>query len=332
MAGVGEHVKSRQRGRWRDAGAWRGGRGLGVGREVVASVAGVIAALGMGCDVARAETVALWLFDEPVGVVRAGGFGDAGPANLALTAGARGQLVPGKFGGALRVRPAEAGNGPAKGAIGGPSHATPACARLNLGAGDWTLECWLWLDDGAEAEAGEGVIYEFGRGGEGAGSGGDNAILRLSVWPRENAFEVAGISRGSEGVVPAGPSVQLANPGGPPATMHVWRVAAMLAVGPDVSLPRGRWFHVAVVHTAADGNLRLFLDGKRCGAATANLCAAPEDGGMRVVVGCDGNGERPLRGAVDELRISDAAVYRADFGLPASWAPSAREAGAEVKR
>ena len=51
--------------------------------------------------VSRAETVALWLFDEQEGLYPSCPLSDATPNGLHLILGRGGSIVPGKFGGAL---------------------------------------------------------------------------------------------------------------------------------------------------------------------------------------------------------------------------------------
>src|SRR5205085_12366893 len=80
---------------------------------------------------------------------------------------------------------------------------------LNLGARDWTIECWLRLDAGATDE---GVIFEIG-----AGPRGENELLtRFTVLPRENAFALTFLST-TPGV--ESKRVEHPNPAGPPATV-----------------------------------------------------------------------------------------------------------------
>src|SRR5687767_7937870 len=50
----------------------------------------------------RADTVALWLFDEQVGVYPSSVLNDAGPKSYFLILGRGGEIVPGRFGNALR--------------------------------------------------------------------------------------------------------------------------------------------------------------------------------------------------------------------------------------
>jgi len=51
--------------------------------------------------VLRAETVALWLFDEQIGIYPSCVLSDASPNNFPLVLGSGGQIVKGKFGGSL---------------------------------------------------------------------------------------------------------------------------------------------------------------------------------------------------------------------------------------
>ena len=157
-------------------------------------------------------------------------------------------------------------------------------SRLNLGAGDWTVECWLRLD--AAANAG-GVVFELG-----AGPRGENDIrTRLSVAPGGSAFEFFN------------------QPAGAPVRLPV--IAG--------SLVRESWIHVALVHTG--GKLRLYLNGRAQGAAvTCASQALPHGDEAYFSLGRDGLWEHPLSGALDEVRFSTGAVYHDDFSLPGSFA------------
>lgn len=219
-------------------------------------------------------------------------------------------LGPGRFGRALWL----AASAPAPGPlpvlrVGGDGRrlsgvTNPTDTRLNLGADDWTLECWLWLEAGAAAE---GVIYEIGAGPPGK----SELVTRFSVVPREETFVLAGIVRVTPGEpAPVGREIEFNDPAGPPH--GVARLEEVtLALG--AALPRARWFHVALVQPAGEGMLRLFVDGRIAAAAPARLAALPRGPEAYLAIGCDGRRGRVLAGAIDELQVSDHAGYTGDF-------------------
>jgi len=284
-----------------------------------------VAALG-----ARAETVALWLFDEPERVYPSSILNDAGPDSWFLVLGRGGAIVPGKFGRALRpVPPAElkpivegravqeefsnAGNyafglaAPPKqpgrtvepmtwanatfaaAFVNGDQHLRrrpfphPTKGALNLGAGDFTIEFWVQADDGATRE---GVVFELG-----AGPRGENDLAtRLVLDPQAGAF------------------VFFNQPSGTRAHLRT-----------DVARLRRDWAHCAFVYDAARGELTHFLDGRRQSGASAKLQPLPAGAEDYFTVGRDADWDRPLAGALDELRLSDRALYRDEFAPPGSF-------------
>ena len=109
--------------------------------------------------VASADTVALWLFDEPVGLPVAL---DASGNGYHLTLGPDARIVSeGRYGGALDAdATAEDGLG---------AFRYRAESALNPGDEDWTLECWLKAKPGMAADNRiwglSGVNYiDYGRG------------------------------------------------------------------------------------------------------------------------------------------------------------------------
>ena len=226
----------------------------------------------------RADTVALWHFDEE----------QPGAADV----------VPGKFGRGFR---------PGR-TMPRPDDALRAGPRLNPGAHDWTIEAWLRLDARA---AGEGVIFEVGVANE--------LVTRFSVLPGENAFGLTAVALGEEAGGIGARRIELPNPAGPPAIVAQVRTIT-LALPLGAAIPRDTWCHAALVHHAARGELRLFLDGKPRAVAVARIDALPPGSELRVSIGCDGSGARRLAGVLDELRISDHAVYRGEFAPPGSFA------------
>ena len=277
--------------------------------------------LVIGCAISsRAETIALWLFDEPLAPAPETVLADAGPRNFFLTLARGGEIVPGRFGHALR--PAAVNQSPNLFEAGLPRAAAilstrnaprvsnPLDSKLNLGADDWTIECWLRLDGRAAEEA---VILEIGSGRPGA----TELRTRFSVLPAENAFAFAGIASGPARGVGVKP-IEFPNPSGPPQGLAHPAVSTLALTG--AALPRDRWTHVALVHRRAERDLRLFLDGRLRGVAAAALETLPHDDEAYLAIGSDGAGRCRLAGAIDELRICDDRVYHAEFVPPASLA------------
>jgi hypothetical protein len=265
-----------------------------------------------------AETVAYWRFEAaPEPAVKKPKRGPQGEAGVVLVP-PNARLGPGRSGQALWLTvssPAArqlppmlpvGGDGPRLAGVNNPTD-----TRLNLGADDWTLACWLWLEAGAAAE---GVIYEIGAGPPGE----SELVTRCSVVPREETFVLAGIVRvAPDDPVPLGREIEFNDPAGPPQGV-ARRVDVTLA--PGTPLPRDRWFHMALVHVAGDGMLRLFLDGRMAAAAPVRLSALPRGSAAYLAIGCDGRRANVLAGAIDELHVSDHAAATREFkpGVPAS--------------
>jgi len=269
----------------------------------------------------KAELVAQWRFDaraEP-GATEVGRGPEAGNGVVLLPSGA--SLGPGRSGQALwlAASPPAARKASPVLRVGGEDGrlarvSNPTDTRLNLGADDWTLECWLRLEAGA---AGEGVIYEIGAGPPGRGE----LVTRFSVVPREETFVLAGIVRVVPGEpAPVGREIEFNDPAGPP---HGVARLEEITLAPGAALPRARWFHVALVHASGEGMVRLFLDGRMAAAAPARLTALPRAPAAYLSMGCDGRRARVLAGAIDELQLSDHAAYAREFTPAAPATPRA---------
>lgn len=293
--------------------------------RLAAVLALIVPLVAGGSGAARAQTVALWLFDEQEGVPPGAVLSDAGPEGHFLNLGRGGRLVPGRFGRALevvapeplaphavgldadeRVRigldapPVSPGRALppltwasatfAAALIHGEPHLRgtppthPTAGRLNLGRGDFTIEFWLRADPEA---AGEGTILEIGSGPR----GDDARVTRLVLDPAAARFTFVN-----------GPA------------------------GERIALPTDRsaladWSHHAFVYDAAAGTLRHYANGRLQGEpARARLAPLPPGDADYLSIGRDGRWERPLAGALDELRISAAALYDGDFAPPGSFA------------
>jgi len=301
-------------------------RALRTGSTLLAIATLQVAVALTAAGAARADTAALWLFDEQEGVYPGSVLNDAGPGRYFLNLGRGGRLEPGRFGRALRVAEpaplAPVANGldeahlvriglrappPRPGRtvepmtwanatfaaalVSGEPHlrgaplAHPTAGPLNLGRGDFTVEFWLRADPGA---AGEGTVLELGSGPRGE----SQRVTRLSLDPAGARFELVNEPSG-----------------------------ARLAIPTDRSaLAGGGWAHYAFVYDATRGELRHYAGGRRQGEpVTVRLAPLPPGDEDYLSVGRDGVWQRPLAGALDELRVSDAPLYTADFTPPATF-------------
>ena len=77
------------------------------------------------------------------------------------------------------------------------------------------------------------------------------------------------------------------------------------------------WNHHALTHD--QGRLVWYLNGEAVAEASARLQALPIGKEAYFTVGRDGLWNRPLAGAIDELRIADSVDYEAPFGPPQSY-------------
>jgi len=239
--------------------------------------------------VAHAEIVAAWSFEAALGSERREIRSDDGNQIADCDTG---RIVPGKIGHALRTIP------PGPRVSLAPGETRSATTRIQLGSGAWTVECWLWLDPGAEAE---GTILEIGAGVRGA----TELVSRFGIVPRENAVVIGGVTKevvGGRGGL-ARP-VEFAPADGPAESRGFVREWTLASTTP---FPREHWIQLRVVHMASEV-LRLFLDGKLVATAeAAGLAALPLTQENYTTLGHDGRGQRRFAGAIDELRVRDDA-------------------------
>ncbi len=273
----------------------------------------------------HAETVAFWPFDEPAGCYPSTALTDNGPHDYTVILGRGAKIAEGRFGQGLEVcAPAPiqivkpSGDGQTEfgltpvpkpsgrsidpmtwetahfGALltSGEKHlrhmefANATDTQLNLGDFDWTVECWLRIHGGANAE---GVILELGEGPRGE----NDRITRLSLDPLQGVFTVVNQPSGST-----------------------------IAIGTDMTrICDGQWHHAVFVYDAKGKQLLHYLDGTMPSEPTpANIKALSHGDEAYLSIGRDGRWERPFPGALDEFRVSTGMVYRAPFVPPASFA------------
>lgn len=219
----------------------------------------------------------------------AAGAPETGARPLLLGSRARLEVVDGR----VALDPGPAGAGPAALLVrpASPKAAEVAGTALELGAGAWSVEAWLWLRP--DAGAAEGVLLALG-------PANGEPVLRLSVLPAEESFLLAGLSQLHErGPQPPGRTREFADPSGPP---HQRFREVTVLLTPAGRLPRGRWFHLHWRHDEA-GTLRLTLDGRDAAAAMSRLTDPPRGAGLHLTLGGDGQGGRPWPGVIAGVAI-----------------------------
>ncbi len=286
-------------------------------------------------SVPAAETVAFFPFDEPVGLYPSSVISDHSAANLPLIIGPGGSIVPGKFGNAFSTAAQPSVNYPAGSVLFGltplptPSGRTieplhwknarfgalltagekhlrkevwapnPTSTGLNLGAFDWTVEFW-YRGEAASAGTTDAVVFELGEGPRGE----NDHVTALLL-----AADRAGF-------------VFVNQPGGARVPLASDRAALTNAT---------RWTHLAFVYDAARGVLSHYVDGKPTAApVAAKFTAVPAGAEAYFSLGRDARWERPLPGALDELRFSHGVVYGTAFTPPGTLVANAA-AGAPAR-
>ena len=271
--------------------------------------------------VGAAETVAFFPFDEPVGLYPSSVISDHSAAKLLLIIGPGGSIVPGKFGNAFSTTPQPPVTYPGGSVLFGLTPAptppgrtveplnwrnahfaalltagenhlrkeavapNPASTGLNLGAFDWTVEFW-YRGEAARAGPTDAVVFELGEGPRGE----SDHVTSLLLAADRTGF------------------VFVNQPGGTRVSIASDRAALTSA---------DRWTHLAFVHDATRGVLTHFVDGRPVGAPVAvKVAALPAGPEAYFSLGRDAHWERPLSGAIDELRVSRGVAYAAAFTPP----------------
>ncbi|HJQ80044.1 MAG TPA: LamG domain-containing protein [Lacipirellulaceae bacterium] len=279
---------------------------------------------------ARADTVALWLFDEQVGICPSCVLSDAAKGTHPIVLGLGGQVVKGKYGNALepieqakiklslanrytgferrpkrnpsrKVEPMDWANADFCALMTrGEDHlrkevgfGSPTDSRLNLADFDWTVEFWYLPTRQTESD---GVVLEIGEGPRGENDHVTQLLLNA------DGHDFALINQPSE--------TRLLIPS---------NAAALSNQSTD-------WRHLAFVYDASSRQLRHYVDGhlqrlpEKC-----RLKPLPPGVGDYLSIGRDGFWQRPLPGRIDELRLSDAQLYKSNFTPPTSYSKFNRE-------
>lgn len=232
---------------------------------------------------ALADTVALWLFDEPAGAPNRALLEDwtINGSDLTLNQGAR--ITAGRFGNCLEIM-----GGGGRTAIRRYIDPSP----LNLGDFDWTWETWVRLK--AAARPGD-IIFELRRG---PFDKGPKCGLAAGETPAELVFvcEAAGIER----------QTLKTNADVLRGADDSWH---HLAITYESSLRR-------LTHWVDGKKLDSVV-------LASPLKSFASNGENNLAIGADINGWHAFPAFFDEMRVSKTVVYRGDFAPPASFAPAA---------
>ena len=273
-----------------------------------------------------AETTALWLFDEPRGTYPSSVLDSSSENDNPLVLGQGGRIVVGKFGNALATSdrdPIEYPSGATKFGLkrpwqivaedvrrmtwhnsrfaalmtNGEAHlrkevgfVNPIDTRLNLGDFDWTVEFWFRT---ARTSDDDGTVFELGLLPD------SRARMKTCLVLSEDRRHF--VLRND----PSGTNLDIAT---------------------DESALRGKegaWHHLAFVFSAAEQQVRHYVDGKM-----QSLPAKCQLKGLRakkpsyLSLGRNGSWNQPIPGHIDELRFSTGQVYRGSYYRPpGSFAP-----------
>ncbi|PUZ27211.1 Concanavalin A-like lectin/glucanases superfamily protein [Chitinophaga costaii] len=268
----------------------------------------------------RAQTIALWGFDDVAGSYPSTVIPDLSSNDYPLVLGKGGSIVPGgRFGNAFTAReqehisypqgevlfglsqlktPADRHEPPMSwmnanfGALmsAGENHlrkevgfVNPTQTKLNLGNFDWTVECWLKPNFLQQSEQ---VIFEIGTGPRGE----NDRITKLSF-------------KGREGF-------RFLNNG----------IAYLLPMSRTSGFKRqlnGDWHHFVLLFQHKSKTLSWYIDGRLQGnRPDANIVSLPLGEEAYFSIGRNGHWQEPLLSAIDELRFSEGFLYSSNFKPP----------------
>jgi len=266
------------------------------------------------------ETVALWCFDEQMGLYPSCVLSDLSDNDYPLVLGRGGQIVAGKFGGGLAALNQENLNiseSPDDITFGmtrlpvpegrtqepmnwfnayfaalmtsGETHLRkqvgfpqPTKTDLNLGNFNWTVE--FWLNPAADLRE-AGVIFELGTGPRGE----NDQMTSLKIKGDYSGFILYN--------QPSGTNVNI----------------------PTRLIPN-QWQHIALTFDAGNSRLSHYIDGKsQVILENITLNKLTEGAEDYLTIGRSGIWSEPLPGVIDELRFSKGLAYQENFQPPASF-------------
>jgi hypothetical protein len=285
----------------------------------------VLFAIIIFSNISNAQTIALWLFDEPVGLYPSHVMDDQSNNDYPLALGPGGKLVKGKYGNALSAHKladvtlpegeARFGLSPAPKADGrsvepmnwmnskfcalmtsGENHLRKEVgfvnateSKLNLGDFDWTVEFWFR----AGSNISGGCVFEIGTGPRGE----NQMITSLSLNEAQNGFLI---------------------------TNATTKTRENIKSDQNVLTDQTNWHHVTFVYSSSSFTLWHYLDGKlQDTKENISLKALPKGEEAYMSIGTNGQWENPLPGSIDELRFSEGLIYSENFDLPGSFSPKA---------
>ncbi len=271
----------------------------------------------------NAQTIALWLFDEQVGVYPSCVLDASSDNDYPMVIGLGGQIVNGKFGNALEPvrRPdIDIPEGPALFGLtkippkegrtiaplswynadfcalmtSGENHlrkevgfVQPTKTKLNLGDFDFTVEFWFMPTRDTRDN---GVVFDVGTGPRGE----NELVTRLLLNQSQDSFTLFNSAANVRLIIPSD--------------------AVTLKPGAN------KWQHLAFVYSKSERQLRHYVNGKIQSlpdkADLQQLKIGAED---YMSVGRDGLGNLPLQGRIDELHFAEGQLYTKNFNPPISY-------------
>lgn len=273
----------------------------------------------------EAQTIALWLFDEPRGLYPSHVMDDASPNDYPLVIGRSGAIVNGKYGNALDATAFmklqipdmnEAGFGLSKplqvpnGRTAVPMNWNNALftglmttgekhlrkeiemvnatdTKLNLGDFDWTVEFWYKPTKSSIQDA---VIFEVGEGPLRE----RNQITKLSISKDNNSF-----------ILENNPS----------------NTIVLITTSQKVLSQLNQWHHYAFTYNAETDQIKHYIDGKKKGESNAEIKPLNHGDEAYFSIGKDGFWQKSLPGILDEVEFFEGIKYKKNFKTPGSKSP-----------
>ena len=299
---------------------------IGKGNQMKMFFSSALILLFFFTNISNAQTIALWLFDEPLGLYPSHIMDDQSDNDHPLALGPGGKLVKGKFGNALSAQQYEKidlpegesrfGLSPVPKADGrtvepmtwmnanfcalmtnGENHLRKEVgfvnateSKLNIGDFDWTVE--FWFQPGSSEE--EGCVFELGPGPRGE----NQTVTSLFINATRDEFRLTNAASNT-----------------------------FLAIKTNQRVLKNQsqvWHHVAFSYSSSNKTIQHFIDGElQDTKQDVELKSLPFGEEAYMSVGRDGSWDSALPGAIDELRFSEGTIYSENFDPPGSFAAHA---------